>query len=178
MGGATDAIEVVYAASSEIVLQYAGVAGPPGASAPAPFYGQANFMQGATITVAAAGVYQSTGLTATVDSDVAGVAAGDTAFSLANISAATRKASVFASFDGTSTGAAQTFGLRLAVNGSGLPDTECRATTSAAGAIAKLQTQWLLTLGPGDEVSVEVANFSSTNAINWQRGRLIVNGGF
>jgi len=167
-----------------------GPTGPPGADSTVPgppgppgldgvgslYYGQASYMTAATITVGTGGVYQSTGLTPTLDTDAVGVGLGSLPFSLENTSGDVRKVSVFASYDATVTGAAQTLGLRLAVNGTGLPVTECRATTSAAGAIAKLQTQWLLTLAAGDEVSVEVANHSGTAAIGWQRGRLVVNG--
>jgi hypothetical protein len=57
-----------------------------------------------------------------------------------------------------------------------IAETECRATTSASGAISKLHTAWILDLDDQDEVALYVANHSNTTAINFQRGRIVVSG--
>jgi hypothetical protein len=63
-------------------------------------------------------------------------------FSIKNESTFNRRAQITATYDATVTGgaAAPTLGLILALNGTIIPETECRATTSALGAIAKLHT--------------------------------------
>jgi hypothetical protein len=61
----------------------------------------------------------------------------------------------------------------LAINGVFDPDTECRATTGLTGAIAKLNTAWIIDLPDGQEVAMRVANFTNTDAIQFQRGRIV-----
>jgi hypothetical protein len=152
-----------------------GPTGPTGAAGTgAPVYGQVSKMTSGTITIATAGTYQSTGLTATLDSDNAGISLGTTdTFAIKNTSGAIRRLELFASYDATVTGGATNLGLILALNGTPISVTECRATTSASGAIAKLQTKWILELNNNDEIALFVANHSSTTSINFQRGRIV-----
>jgi hypothetical protein len=70
-------------------------------------------------------------------------------------------------------GATKQLGLALAINGVIDLDTECRATTGQAGAIAKLNTAWIIDLPDGQEVAMRVANFTSTNSIQFERGRIV-----
>jgi len=161
----------------------AGQDGPTGPTGPAGqdgtgslYYGQINRMTSGTVTVAARGVYQTTGLAATLDPDSVGVGLGSAPFSVVNTAAFPRRVQITATYDASVTGPAAVLGLQLALNGNPVTDTECRATTSAAGAIAKLHTTWLFELQPGEEVQLQVANHSNTTAINFQRGRVVVNG--
>ena len=153
----------------------AGPTGPTGASPPQQF-GQINKMTSGTITIATQGTYQSTGLTANLASGAINVGLGTAPFSVKNIGTSARWTQVTATYDASVTGPATVLGLQLALNGNPLTDTECRATTSATGAIAKLHTMWLINLQPNDEVQLQVANHSSTTAINFQRGRIVAVG--
>jgi hypothetical protein len=152
-----------------------GVQGPPGLDGTgAPVFGQVAKMTSGTITIGAQGVYQSTGLTAVLDGENAGISLGTSdTFAIKNTSGATRRLKVAASYDASMAGASKVLGLALAVNGTVDLDTECRATTGLQGAIAKLATAWIIDLADGDEVALFVANHSSTVDIDFQRGRIV-----
>jgi hypothetical protein len=151
-----------------------GKQGPPGTPAPTPIYGQVSKMTSGTITIAVQGTYQTTGLTAILDGENSGISLGTTdLFAIKNTSGATRRLKIGASYDATVTGPATDLGLALAINGVIDSDTECRATTSASGAIAKLQTTWIVNLANNSEVALFVANHSTTTAINFERGRIV-----
>jgi hypothetical protein len=149
-----------------------GVPGLDGVGAPV--FGQVAKMTSGTITIAAQGVYQSTGLTAVLDGEAAGISLGTVdLFAVKNTSGFTRRLKIAASYDAAMAGATKQLGLGLAINGVFDPDTECRATTGIQGAIAKLQTAWIIDLPDGQEVAMRVANFTSTDAIQFQRGRIV-----
>lgn len=157
----------------EVVLL--GQQGPPGADGTgAPVYGQVSKMTSGTITVGTQGTYQTTGLTAVLDGENAGISLGTTdTFAIKNTSGSTKRLQIGASYDATVTASATVLGLALAINGVVDSDTECRATTSASGAIAELQTTWIIDLPNNHEVALFVANHSSTTAINFERGRVV-----
>jgi hypothetical protein len=161
-----------------------GVQGPQGPQGPqgepgldgtgAPIFGQVAKMTSGTITIATQGTYQSTGLTATLDGENAGISLGTSdLFAIKNTSGVTRRLKIAASYDASMAGPAKVLGLALAVNGVVDLDTECRATTGLQGAIAKLATAWIIDLADGDEVALYVANHSSTVDIDFQRGRIV-----
>jgi hypothetical protein len=152
-----------------------GVQGPPGLDGTgAPVFGQVAKMTSGTITIATQGVYQSTGLTAVLDGENAGISLGTSdLFAIKNTSGATRRLKISASYDASMAGATKVLGLALAINGVVDLDTECRATTGLQGAIAKLATAWIIDLADGDEVALFVANHSSTVDIDFQRGRIV-----
>jgi hypothetical protein len=172
-----DQPNIVTVTESVVTVQVApqGLRGPQGEpGVGAPIYGQVAKMTSGTITITTAGVYQSTGLTAILDGEADGIGVGTTdLFAIKNVSGETRRLQVSASYDGTVSGGAVVLGLALAINGVLDTDTECRATTSAAGAIAKLATAWIIDLPDGQEVAMRVANFSNTNNIAFQRGRIV-----
>jgi hypothetical protein len=149
-----------------------GVPGLDGVGAPV--FGQVAKMTSGTITIGTQGVYQSTGLTAVLDGENAGISLGtvDT-FAIKNTSGFTRRLKISASYDAAMAGATRQLGLALAINGVTDPDTECRATTGLTGAIAKLNTAWIIDLPDGQEVAMRVANFTNTDAIQFQRGRIV-----
>jgi hypothetical protein len=152
-----------------------GVQGPPGLDGTgAPIFGQVAKMTSGTITIATQGVYQSTGLTAVLDGENAGISLGTSdTFAIKNTSGATRRLKISASYDASMAGPAKVLGLALAINGVVDLDTECRATTGIQGAIAKLATAWIIDLADGDEVALYVANHSSTVDIDFERGRIV-----
>ncbi len=139
-----------------------------------PKYGQAGRVNTFdTIEIGAKDVYQSTGLTATLNSLNSGVSLGeDDEFGLKNTSGETRIFDVFGSIDMGATGEATALGIKLALNGVEIDETECRAV-SLDSRPGKLVTAWLLELEPDDEVSLMVANLTNANNISFSRGRII-----
>jgi hypothetical protein len=134
--------------------------------------GQVSKMTSGTITIAATGTYQSTGLTATLDATTAvGMTLGTTdLFAVKNTSAATRVLKIYSSMDASSANN-ETLGIRMAKNGTSIAETECRNLTGSHN-FAKLVTNWMITMAPNDEVALFVANHSSTHPISLQRGRV------
>jgi len=135
--------------------------------------GQASKMTSGTIAIGAAGTYQSTGLTATLDSasDYQVVLGTTETFGLKNDSGATKLFMVQASMD-ASAGNNHTLGISLAKNGSVIPQSECRAFTGSNTQITKLFCFWMIELADDDEVAMFVANHTDTTSISFQRGRI------
>ncbi len=135
--------------------------------------GQASKMTSGTITIASAGIYQSTGLTATFDTstDYNMVLGTSDTFAVKNDSGATKLFQVQASMDAYA-GNNHTLGIKLAKNGVGINESECRAFSGSTGQIAKLFCFWMVELADGDEVALYVANIGDTTSIAFQRGRI------
>ena len=162
--------------NAEVAVQ--GIQGPPGPpGVGTPIYGQVWTQTPQPVLIGTQGVYQSTGVTAALDPDFLGVGLGLVdGFAVRNTLATTHRVTIIATYDAFTSGPAATLGLVLSLNGTVVPETECRATTSASGALAKLHTAWLFDLAPGDEVALLVANHSSTATIEFQRGRIVASG--
>jgi hypothetical protein len=64
-------------------------------------------------------------------------------------------------------------GIKLAINGNLINESECNAPTGTASSFAKLITSWMIELEPNDEVALYVTNFTNTGDITLLRGRLI-----
>lgn len=135
--------------------------------------GQASKMTSGTINIATAGTYQSTGLTATLDTTTAsGISLGTTdLFGLKNTSGATKLLMVQASMD-ASAGNNHTLGIKLAKNNTPIDQSECRAFSGSNNQVAKLFCFWMVQLSNNDEVAMFVTNHTDTNAISFQRGRI------
>jgi hypothetical protein len=136
--------------------------------------GQASKMDSGTIVISTQGVYVTTGLTATFDAATAsGMTLGtvDT-FGLKNTSGGTKLLRFYGSIDAVP-GNNETVGIKLALNGVAIAETECRAFKASGASVAKLVTSWMIELKNGDEVSLLIANHTSTNDIDFQRGRII-----
>jgi hypothetical protein len=135
--------------------------------------GQASKITSGTIAITSAGTYQSTGLTATLDSATdyqVALGTNDT-FGLKNDSGATKLFMVQASMDAYA-GNNHTLGIKLAKNNVGIDQSECRAFSGSTGQIAKLFCFWMVELADGDEVALYVANINDTTTIQFQRGRI------
>ena len=138
-------------------------------------YGQLSRMSAGTVTITTAGTYVTTGLTGTVDTSITtGLVIGTTdALGLKNDSDETHRVPVYASYDGKA-GNNKVLGLKLAVNGVVVDETECRAASGSTREEAKLVTRWILELDDGDEVSLFVANHTDTTNISIERCRLVI----
>ena len=136
--------------------------------------GQCSKMTDGTITITTQGTYVTTGLTATLDSStVYGMVLGtDDAFGLKNDSGVTKLFRVYGSIDATD-GNNSTLGIKLAKNGTAIDNSECRAFTGSGAQEAKLVTSWMVELDDGDEISLMIANHSSTTDITFKRGRIV-----
>jgi hypothetical protein len=139
-----------------------------------PARGQVSKMDDGTISDLTQGVYVTTGLTGTLDVGTAlGMELGTVdAFALKNTSGTTKLMRFYGSIDAQA-GNNQTLGIKLAKNGVLIDETECRAFTASGGAEAKLVTSWMISMAPGDEVALRIANHSGTTNITLKRGRLL-----
>lgn len=159
----------------EVIVTTPGPAGPPGPPA-SMVRGQASKMDSGTITIATAGTYVSTGLAATFDASTAeGIELGtaDT-FGLKNASGETKLLQVFGSIDArTVAGNNITLGIKLALDGTPINETECRAFTGAATQEAKLVTSWIIEVADDEEISLFIANHTGDGDISFRRGRII-----
>jgi hypothetical protein len=159
--------------TNTVIVTTPGPAGPSGAAA-IMVRGQASKMDAGTIMVAESGVYASTGLTAAIDAATAsGMTLGTVdAFGLKNTSGTTKLLRFFGSIDAVP-GNNETVGIKLALNGNAIAETECRAFKAAGASVAKLVTSWMIELENEDEVSLLIANHTSTTSVGFQRGRIV-----
>ncbi len=137
-------------------------------------YGQVSRMTSATVNITTAGTYQTTGMTGTLDTvSVNGFALSTTnAFGLKNITDETMTVRFYASAD-VDAGNNKRLGLKLALNGTAIAETECNAPTGQAASFAKLITSWMIRMEPDDEVSLFLTNFTNTGNITVERARII-----
>lgn len=138
--------------------------------------GQVSKMDAGTIVIATQNVYVSTGLTGTFDTTTAsGTSLGTVnAFAVKNTSGATKLMQVYGSIDAkTVTGNNKVLGIKLALNGTAIAQTECRAFTGSGSEEAKLVTNWMISMAPTDEVALLIANHSDDVDITFGRGRLV-----
>jgi len=123
---------------------------------------------------AAQGVYRSTGATGTLDTAASsGLVLGTTdTMGLRNTSGRTVLLRFYGSMDADA-GNNQTLGIKLALNGTAIDATECRAFTGSGAQEAKLVTSWIISVPNTSEVSLLVANHSGSATVTLQRARLV-----
>jgi hypothetical protein len=137
------------------------------------YYGQASRMTSGTISIATAGTYQSTGLTATLDIEAYGIGLGTSdTFALKNTTSENLFVKIYGSADIEASNN-KILGIKLALNGNLINESECNAATATGSSFAKLITSWMIELEPNDEVALYVTNFTNTGDITLLRGRLI-----
>jgi hypothetical protein len=125
-----------------------------------------------TIVITTSGTYVDIPFTGDLSDVSVGTGSVTGKLGLKNISKKKYLVRVQATFDAAATGAGAQMGLRLLLNGQPMEGAECRASTTAAGVIAKLHSFALLYVEPGDEVTMQAANFTNTNDIAFERGRI------
>ena len=126
------------------------------------------------LTARGIGLKVLTGEGAMIDTTTAsGMVRGTTdTFGLRNASGATRLMRFYGSIDAAD-GNNQTLGVKLALNGTPIDTTECRAFTGSGGQEAKLVTSWMISMAVNDEVSLFIANHSAATDIELKRARLV-----
>lgn len=138
------------------------------------FYGQVSRTTPGTVTIPVAGQYVTTGLTGNLNGQSNGVAlAVSDPNGVRNVSGERLLMRVYGSAD-IQSGNNHVVGLKLALNGVPVDDTECRAHTGIGAAnFAKTITQWMVPMEPDDEVSLFIADFTSEGTATVQRCRLV-----
>jgi len=159
----TDSVTIIGDGTSANPLKLAPVA-----------FGQISKMDTATIPVVTQNVYQSLGLTGTLDTISTGIALGTTdTFAVKNITGETKTFLIYGSVDmGVSIPGDTIMGIKLALNGVVIDSTECKAW-SIGGKAGKLVTNWMIEMDDDDEVALYVANFTNTTSISFSRARLV-----
>jgi hypothetical protein len=127
-----------------------------------------------TIAAAAAGTYRATGATGTLDAETAlGLSIGVVdPMGLRNTGSATvlLRATARASIIG---GNNHTLGVRLAVNGTGIAQSDSRMTTASNTHEAEISTTWIVSVPAGGELSIQVANHDHAGTMTLKRAALI-----
>jgi hypothetical protein len=122
------------------------------------------------VTINTAGTYVDLAFTGTLG-EAKGVGLAASNFGLKNVSRKAYLVDVTATADFEAKGSNKEIGLRIVKNGQSLDGAECRATV-ANNFIGKLHSFGIVRVEPGDELTVQVANFTNTNNPDFQRGRM------
>jgi hypothetical protein len=139
---------------------------------PKPYYGQISNITGDTFSIDSAGDYQEMKVSSNLDLNYEIIKGVNYGMSLMNDSDEDILLDVYGSADITA-GNNKVLGIKLAVNGIPIDETECRAPTGVGTSFAKLVTSWMVILNPEDEVSLFVTNFTNTGDITVDRARLV-----
>jgi hypothetical protein len=126
--------------------------------------------------IVTAGVFYEAGINGVLDTTtvVNFVATNNNRIGLRYTGSDTRIFWFYGSYDG-SAGNNQMLAIRLAKNGTSIPETECRAFTASNSQEAKLVSSWMITLSTNDIVSLVLANPDHTTDITIKRARLVAN---
>ena len=129
---------------------------------------------GTTVTITTAGVYVPINLAGTLDADgtfntVAGTV---NASGLKNDTDQARTI-MFVVSSAASGADNDAVGLKLAVNGVPIDATECGSFTGPSGRANEMSTQWIQRVEPDDEISLWVANLSSTTNLSVERFKIL-----
>ena len=137
------------------------------------YYGQISSQTQQNVTITTQGVYVPMNITGTFDNaNSQGTSAPTTAsFGIKNSAGNNKKYVVIATAD-VEISNNKTAGLRLAVNGVSIAESTCQAQTGNHN-LAKLMTQWIVTLNDGDEISCYLANLTNTNNIQVDRSKIV-----
>jgi hypothetical protein len=112
-------------------------------------------------------------LVGTLDPENFGVSLGTTdTFAVKNTSGETVLFEIYGSAD-IDSGNNKILGIKLALNGVPIDETECQSSTATSTNFAKLVTNWMVELAPNDEVALYVTNFNNSGNITFLRGRLV-----
>ena len=134
------------------------------------FHGLVYYTTQTEVTIATVGTYVDLPFTGTLG-EAEGVASVAGKLGLKNVSPKTYWVDVTATADLEAKGSAKEMGLRIVKNGQSLDGAECRATV-ANNFIGKLHSFGIVRVEPGDELTMQIANFSNTNNPDFERGRM------
>ena len=126
----------------------------------------------ATINIISTSAWVDLPYTGTLDPTSVGLEEVSGKLGLKNISQKPYLVRVQATYDGHSLGPNEEMALRLVRNGTKIPGAECHATGTANGVIAKLHSYAHLVMEPGDEITMQAANFTNSGDIAFERGKM------
>lgn len=135
------------------------------------FHGLVYYTTETEVTINTVGEYVDLPFTGTLNDLSVGAASVPGKLGLKNVSQKPYLVEVKATADLEAKGSAKEMGLRLVKNGVAEAGAECRATV-ATGYIGKLHSFGIVRVEPGDEVTMQIANFSNTNNPDFERGRM------
>jgi hypothetical protein len=134
------------------------------------FHGLVYYSTQTEVTITTAGTYVDLPFTGTLG-EAEGVASVTGKLGLKNISSKPYYVDVTATADLEAKGSAKEMGLRIVKNGASLNGAECRATV-ANNYIGKLHSFGIVRVEPGDELTMQIANFTNTSNPDFERGRM------
>jgi hypothetical protein len=141
---------------------------------PQPMRGFLSRQTSGTVTITTAGVYVPINLVSTLDPDVSFNMVASSApnvTGLKNDTDQTRTMMFIATYDGKG-GNNQGIGLKLALNGVPIDNSECTSFAGASGQFGKAMTQYMLRMAPDDEVTMLATNLDSTTSLDIIRLKL------
>jgi hypothetical protein len=135
------------------------------------FHGLVHYAVQTEVTISTAGVYVDLPFTGTLNDLSVGAASVDSKLGLKNVSPKSYIVQVKGTADVEAKGSSKEIGLHLVKNGTAINGGECRATVSN-NTIGKLHSFAIVEVEPGDEVTMQIANFTNTNNPDFERGRI------
>lgn len=135
------------------------------------FHGLVFYAVETEVTIDTTGVYVDLPFTGTLNDLSVGAESVTGKLGLKNVSTKPYIVQVKGTADVEAKGASKEIGLRLVLNGSAINGGECRATV-ANNTIGKLHSFAMVKVEPGDEVTMQIANFSTTDNPDFERGRI------
>jgi len=135
------------------------------------FHGLVFYTVQTEVTINTVGEYVDLPFTGTLNDLSVGAASVDSKLGLKNVSPKPYIVQVKGTADVEAKGSSKEIGLRLVKNGTAINGGECRATV-ATGTIGKLHSFAIVEVEPGDEVTMQIANFTNTNNPDFERGRI------
>lgn len=142
-----------------------------------PARGQVSVQGNTTPTdIVTAGVFVEAGINGVLDTNtvVSFTATNDNRIGLRYTGSDTRIFWFYGSYDGAA-GNNQMLAIRLAKNGTSIPETECRAFTGSNAQEAKLVCSWMITLSTNDTVTIVLSSPDHATDITIKRARLVAN---
>jgi hypothetical protein len=138
------------------------------------YYGQAGTTSPEEVIIDEKGVYQSTGILGVLDEEKSYkmILGEEDTLGLKNDTGQTQLFLVYASAD-VQVGNNKILGLKLSVNGNLIDQSECQAPTGVASSFAKLVTNWIVELNQGDEVAINLANFTNSDPLTVLRSKIV-----
>jgi len=135
--------------------------------------GQVSRQSDFTITSVAAGTYRAIGATGTLDAASSGLVLGVTDPMGLRSTATAPVLLRVAARAGVIGGNNHLLGLRLAVNGVSIAESDARAVSTSNTQETALAATWMVTVPAGGEVSMQVANHSDAVAMTLKRAQLV-----
>jgi hypothetical protein len=142
---------------------------------PAPMRGAISRQTQGTVVINSANTYVPINLAPNLDTSVSdnmSLSSAPNVTGLKNDLDEERIVVIIATYDGKA-GNNHAVGLKLALNGTPIDETECTSFSGPAGQFSKTMTQWIMRLNAGDEVTMLAANKDTTDDINIARLKMI-----